>query len=83
MKRFDEDFYGPSEDVAGFLNLGWHGAHGEGQGIDREIDCQVPLAERVGEGQFGFFFCSTACLRTFLNRAVDELEEQVVEAREE
>ena len=68
---------GPSDALDGFLDLTWHGAHDGGSGPDRDIHLAVPLADRVKGGQFEFYFCSTTCLRAFLNAAVDELENRI------
>ncbi len=68
---------GPSDDLDGFLDLSWHGAHDGGAGIDPDIYVNVSLASEVRGGQFELYFCSTMCLRQFLNTAVDELERRV------
>ena len=61
-------------DSIGFLDIIWHGAHDGGLGTDREISARVPLAEDTPDGQFEFYFCSTRCLRDFLNACVDKLD---------
>lgn len=70
-----------ADDCIGFLDVVWHGAHGGGNGSDREICARVPLADDTPAGQFEFYFCSTRCLREFLNACVDELETKVKNAR--
>ena len=37
-------------------------------------DASIEIAELVATGQFELYFCSTDCLRAFLNYCVDELE---------
>jgi hypothetical protein len=71
-----EDSGGPSEDMEAYLCVGWHGSHPEegGEGSDAEIDSQVRVAHSVIGGQFGLYFCSTECLRAFLNHCIDKLE---------
>ena len=71
-----EDSGKPSDDMEAYLYFGWHGAHPEegGEGIDADIHSQVRVADSVVGGQFGLYFCSTACLRAFLNHCVDKLE---------
>ena len=64
-----------------FICINWHGAHDEGTGEDREIYEFVSLAEDCRRGQFDLYFCSTKCLRAFLNSWVDALETKVVKAR--
>jgi len=63
----------------GFLDLTWHGAHTseEGQGKHPDIYARVDIASRVRGGQLGVNFCSTKCLRSFLNYAVDVLEKKM------
>ena len=38
---------------------------------------EFELARDVKKGQFSMFFCSTVCLRAFLNECVDELETKI------
>ncbi len=68
---------GPSKNMDGFLTLCWHGAHDGGEGIDPEIGCLVDIALDVVGGQAELYFCSTKCLRQFLNACVDELERKI------
>ena len=72
----EEDFGGPSDDMDAYLCLGWHGAHPEdgGEGDDTDLHAIVQIADHVVGGQFGLYFCSTKCLRAFLNHCVDKLE---------
>ncbi|MBN1909761.1 MAG: hypothetical protein JW818_08480 [Pirellulales bacterium] len=71
------DSGGPSDDLNGFFGLTWHGAHDGGQGNDRDIYHAVRVMDDVRGGQGEIFFCSTQCLRKFLNRCVDELEKGI------
>ena len=71
-----------AEDCIGFLDLVWHGGHDDGGGADREVDARLPVAEDTPGGQFEFYFCSTPCLRSFLNACVDELEAKIARKRE-
>lgn len=68
---------GIADDCIGFLDLVWHGAHDGGSGIDPDIHVRVPIAEDTPDGQFEFYFCSTACLRSFLNERVNALESKI------
>lgn len=61
----------------GFLHLTWHGAHDQGVGGDRVMYKVVDIANDCRGGQFDLYFCSTACLRAFLNSCVDALELEV------
>jgi len=60
-----------------YLDIGWHGAHDEGEGKDRDAHVTVKLAEDVRGGCYELYFCSTLCLRSYLNFCVDELEKRV------
>lgn len=72
---------GPSPRMDGFLELIWHGAHDGGLGSDRGIDAYLRIASEVRGGQYTLYFCSTKCLRAFLNHCVDELEGRIVRKR--
>ena len=76
-----KDSGGPSDDLDGFLALHWHGAHNGGQGKDADVFCGVDIIRDAIGGQADLYFCSTECLRKFLNACVDELERKVAEAR--
>jgi hypothetical protein len=70
---------GPSEKMEGFFHLSWHGAHSNdgGEGKDPDIVGTVDIVRNVQGGQFEIYFCSTECLRNFLNYCVDSLEIQL------
>ena len=72
-----EDYWGPSDDMNGYFDLWWHGAHDGGEGENREIDVGVSIIREVQGGQTHLYFCSTKCLRHFLNSCVDELETKI------
>jgi hypothetical protein len=72
-----EDIWGPSEDMRGYLDLDWHGAHDGGEGENRDIFTTVSLVRDVKGGQASLHFCSTNCLRQFLNTCVDELKTKI------
>lgn len=78
-----KDSSASANDLAGFLEIGWHGAHSEegGEGRDANVCLSLELATKVAGGQFEFYFCSTKCLRAFLNFCVDELELAVAQRR--
>ena len=67
-----------------FFEMLWHGAHTDmnGTGRDPDIYASVEIVRTVAIGQFDLYFCSTACLRAFLNGCVDELENRISEARQ-
>lgn len=73
----EENSGGMSEDMDGFVDITWHGAHDNGIGEDRDIYAQVYAAEDCRGGQFEMYFCSTSCLRTFFNEWVDKLEDKI------
>lgn len=60
----------------GFLSLIWHGAHDGGTGEHRETGADVRIADNCKGGQFEIYFCSTRCLRAYLNHCVDLLEKE-------
>ena len=70
--------------MKGFLHFGWHGAHIEDGGTGKDSDswANLDLVRDNAGGQFGFYFCSTQCLRAFLNSCVDELEEAIERNRD-
>lgn len=71
------DSGGPSPDLDAFFHLTWHGAHDGGEGSDREVGCMLDIIRDIRGGQADMYFCSTGCLRQFLNHCVDELERKV------
>ena len=77
-KLGDDHFVTSNGDrIAGFLSLTWHGAHDDGEGEFREQDHFIDIVDKAPDGQFHLSFCSTSCLRAFLNNAVDELEKKL------
>jgi hypothetical protein len=66
-----------SDSLSGFLDLIWHGAHDHGVGDDRDLFRVLRIAEDAVGGQFSLYFCSTACLRAFVNSLVDALEKRI------
>jgi len=68
---------GPDDRMDGFLALDWHGAHDGGQGRGRDIFERIEIAKDVRGGQFDILFCSTKCLRAYLNFCVDALEKKI------
>jgi len=75
-----EDSGGPSDELDGFLYLGWHGAHDEGEGDFRETGGFVPIVQGVLGGQYSVVVCSPACVRRLFNVWVDELESRMKNA---
>ncbi len=72
---------GPNDKMDGFLYIAFHGAHNGGLGKDQGIGGMIELARDVRGGQFDLYFCSTRCLREYLNYCVDELEEKIKKGR--
>lgn len=77
MRRVGKDQYEMATDAAAFLTLSWHGAHSGGQGARAGLYASVDVADAVANGQFDLYFCSTMCLRGFLNYIVDALESKI------
>ena len=71
-----------SSKVHGFLSLQWHGADAENGGIGENPDTQADyeVVDTQFKGQYELYFCSTDCLRNFLNACVDELESKIQDA---
>lgn len=74
-----------SKRVLGFLAFQWHGADQEmgGVGDHAEVDVYHALTDPASHGQYEIYFCSTRCLRAFLNRCVDEFEWRIGAAGDE
>lgn len=62
---------GPDNNMDGFLYFACHD-HDDNSNRPRWVE----IARDVRGGQFDLYFCSTKCLREFLNYCVDELEKQ-------
>ena len=77
-----EDSGGPSNDLDGFLALHWHGAHNGGKGQHGDVFCGVDIIRDAFGGQADLYFCSTECLRKFLNACVDELAGKIAKANQ-
>lgn len=81
MRPTQPECYEMAKDDAAFMTLVWHGdatpanprRHGEFATVD--------IADLVNTGQFDLYFCSTDCLRNFLNYCVDELERRIESAK--
>lgn len=74
-------FSSMSDDLDGFFRFSWHGAHNGGTGRDPNIQASVDIVQDTRGGQADLYFCSTGCLRQFLNECVDELERRIEGAR--
>jgi hypothetical protein len=70
----EDDIVDPSETEAS-LSFGWQGPGLLGTGFEE-------FADTVGGGAC-LNFCSTKCLRSFLNDCVDHLEDLIKEAKSE
>jgi hypothetical protein len=81
LRRVGKDSYEMATDMKAFLTLTWHGAHSGGKGEFAEIHASVNVADEVANGQFDIYFCSTTCMRGFLNYCVDQLQERMESAR--
>ena len=68
---------GPDPRLDGYLDFTWHGAHDGGAGPHRDVYENLSVVRHVRGGQFDLMFCSTKCLRAFLNMLVDDLEHRI------
>ena len=66
-----------SSDLVGFLGISLHDHNYHGKGG------YLPIVEHAYNGQFEFYFCSTACLRKFLNVLVDKFENGMKQQKKE
>jgi len=69
LKVIDNDHSIMSEDMEGFLSLGYHAGEKSG-----EKDAHLQIVECSQNGQFDIYFCSFECLQTFFNQLVVELK---------
>ncbi len=70
----------PSKDMDGYLDIGWHGAHDDGEGDFRETGGRLQIGDSVHGGQLCITVCSTKCLRKLFNTWVDDLEKKMKKA---
>src|SRR3954471_10600940 len=66
LRKIDDANADRAPDLLGFMSIGMHGSRGEA--------AAVRIADEAPMGQFELCFCSIACLRSFFDKAVDELE---------
>ena len=66
-------------DHLAWLPMSWHGAHTDldGDGKLPDTGGHLKIVDDCPSGQFAIYFCSTDCLRTFLNECVDALEKKI------
>ncbi len=58
------------DELQAFLYFDWESGN-------QDKYAELELATAVKKGQFNFTFCSTTCLRSFLNSCVDNLENRI------
>ncbi len=75
-----QQFGSPSKDMDGYLSIGWHGAHDDGEGDFRDTGGHLPIGESVRGGQLCITVCSTECLRKLFTKWIDDLEEEMKKA---
>ena len=72
-----------ASDTVAFFSLTAHQEMGGSGGKYPNTYAAVEIADKVASGQFDLYFCSTDCLRSFLNYCVDELERKIVLEKQE
>lgn len=78
LKKVEEGIYeGLIEDLFGFLDITFHGAHDKGKGKHKDVFISKEIAKHSRLGQFSLYFCSLQCLKKFLNNIIDEMEEEL------
>lgn len=55
----------------GYLAFGVHGAHSGGR---NDPSANIVIVKDTPHGEFELVFCSTKCMRKFLNSSVDAVE---------
>src|SRR5262249_19044409 len=63
--------------LLGFFTMIWHGAHGNPDPAENDVYSGIDVVEDVQGGQYDLTFCSTSCMRSFLNACIDKLEMRV------
>ncbi len=81
MRPIAPQCYAMADDDVAFMSLVWHGNDSPANSHTRNEFATVEIADLVDSGQFEFYFCSTDCLRAFLNYCVDELERRRTRSR--
>ncbi|MBI5653204.1 MAG: hypothetical protein HZC40_22575 [Chloroflexi bacterium] len=74
MRPTAPECYEMAQDDAAFMTLSWHGNDTPNNPRGHGEFATIRIADLVDTGQFEFYFCSTDCLRAFLNYCVDDLE---------
>jgi hypothetical protein len=72
LREIDDLNADSAADMIGFMSIGMHD--------DQGATAAVRIADDASMGQFEFYFCSTACLRSFFDKAVDELEHRLTQS---
>lgn len=66
-----------NESMKGFLCLLWHGCHNINNDSEIKANLNLEVIKNSKLGQFSLYFCSTKCLRVFLNNLIDDFEDQL------
>lgn len=71
LKKINKKTSLSTKKMEGFLSLQYHsGENGQNCGFN------IDIVDQSKGGQFDIYFCSTNCLRLFLNELVDCIEEK-------
>lgn len=67
------------KNLKSFFELTWHGAHTNegGKGEYPDTYEYIPIIDEGDKAEFELYFCSIKCLRAFINKSIDLLEEEV------
>jgi len=78
MKRISRNFSeGVCEDLRGFLDIRFYGPTGKGLGKYKNKAADREIVRNSKGGQFDLNFCSTDCLRIFVNSIIDDMEKEL------
>ena len=72
LLKINGNSYAPDDRIKAFFTIGFHASHASSNN-----SASVEIVENPAIAQFEFYFCSTACLRGFFSRCVDELENKL------
>ena len=77
MMQVEEGLFEMSNDLSGFLDISFHGAHDRGKGQYRDKFVSAEIVKNSKQGQFDLYFCSTVCFRKFITEIIDDMETEL------
>ena len=77
-----EEYKKSIPETEGFLSLVWYEKVKNKNGISLWDGSYMDIVERSANGIYSLSFCSTKCLREFINKCLDEFERRVEKRKE-